>query len=46
MIIHLIGGILNTACGKDLEVTKYTNSKSEITCKHCKSTKLYKNKPE
>lgn len=44
MKIHLIGGILETACGKDLDSISYTNSNDMVTCLKCKKTKIYKNK--
>ena len=41
---HLIGGILTSACGKQLDEIDYNISKEKVTCLRCKKTKMYNSK--
>ena len=43
---HLIFGLLETVCGRDLEIVKNTFNRNECTCKSCKkyTTENYPNK--
>lgn len=36
---HLIGGILTTICGKQLEEVKWTNKPEAANCERCLSLK-------